>query len=116
MNKVDDKKVKDLIHSLGLKYRLRDEEIRKIVESQFRFTYETIRGLEIGESHEGVDELKTNFIYRHIGKLYTSKDIIRRHINKEQFLKQKKNEREEELEQGTSIGGNEDLSSGSTIQ
>ena len=37
------KKVKDLIHKIGLINNLTDEQVKNIVESQFRFTYEIIK-------------------------------------------------------------------------
>ena len=46
MNKSDEQKVNDLIHSIGLKNNLRDSEVKEIIESQFRFTYDTIRSLK----------------------------------------------------------------------
>ena len=47
MSKSDEEKIKQLIHRIGLKYNLRDDDVRKIFESQFRFTYDTIRELEL---------------------------------------------------------------------
>ena len=49
MNNSDEQKVNDLIHRIGLKNNLRDSEVREIIESQFRFTYETIRSLDLTE-------------------------------------------------------------------
>lgn len=104
MNKVDEKKIKDVIHSIGLNNYLVDSEIKKIVESQFRFTYEKIRSLDIEDlTDEELDKLKTNFTYKYLGKIYTSADIIRRQQLKNNILKEKKNEREEfESNRGTS--------------
>ena len=68
MNKSDEKKVNDLIHSIGLKNNLRDSEVREIVESQFRFTQETIRGLKLTE--ENINDVKTNFIFKYLGKIF----------------------------------------------
>ena len=65
---INEKKVKDLIHSIGLKNNLTDEQVKNIVESQFRFTYETIRSLDLTEKQ--IEEIKTNFIYKYLGKLY----------------------------------------------
>jgi len=110
MNKVDDKKIKDVIHSIGLNNYLVDSEIKKIVESQFRFTYEKIRSISIeGLTDEELEKLKTNFTYKYLGKIYTSPDIIRRQQLKNNILKQKKNEREE-FESRGSIGTSEELS------
>lgn len=91
MNKIHDKKVKDLMHTLGLNNNLTDEEVRKIVESQFRFTYETIRKLSFeGLTDEEIDELKTNFYYKYIGKIYTNSEVIKRHKRKEEISKEKR--------------------------
>jgi len=75
-NKVDDDKVKVLIHKLGLKYNLQDNVINKIINSPYQFTRETIKSLELEniESEEDFKKLKTNFIYLYIGKLYTNYD------------------------------------------
>lgn len=77
MNKQHTLEVNRLIHSIGLKYGLRDVKVKEIVESQFRFIHETIQNLKIDEtSDEDLHELKTNFLLKHIGKLYTSSDKI----------------------------------------
>lgn len=77
MNKSEDFKVNQLIHKIGLKYNLRDIEVKEIVESQFRFTYEIIKGLNLKNLTElELKELKTNFIYKYLGKLYINKQTI----------------------------------------
>lgn len=77
MSKVDDDKVKALIHSIGLKHNLQDEVINKIVNSPYKFTREKISELQISDdmSEEEYNKLKTNFIYLYIGRLYTNFDI-----------------------------------------
>lgn len=113
-SKVDDKKIKDLIHTIGLNNYLVDAEIKKIVESQFRLTYEVIKDLNLQAlTEEELLKVKTNFIYKSIGKLYTSPEVIRKNNQKEIILKQKKNEREE-FESRRSVGVSKDLS-GTTI-
>jgi hypothetical protein len=88
MNKVDDNKIRALIHRVGLNNRLPDDEVRKILESQFRFTYEQIRKISFEDlSSEEIDKLKTNFLYKHIGKLYTNADVIRRQKWKDNIIK-----------------------------
>ena len=81
-------KIKILIHRLGLQYNLKDDEIRKIVNSPYKFTRETISKLDINPdiTEEEFNKLKTNFIYVSIGKLYTSFEIF----NKFKNLKQKR--------------------------
>lgn len=71
--------VKDLIHSIGLLNNLTDKEVTEIVESQFRFTYETIRGMNFDDlTKEEIDNMKTNFYYKFIGKVFTTGDIVER--------------------------------------
>lgn len=95
MNKIHDKKVSDIIHTIGLNNNLRDEEVREIVESQFRFTYETIRKMSLDTmTIEEINNLKTNFFYKYLGKVHTSGEIVERHRNKLIKNKEEKNERE----------------------
>ena len=81
-------KIKILIHRLGLQYNLKDDEIRKIVNSPYKFTRETISKLDINPdtTEEEFNKLKTNFIYVSTGKIYTSFEIF----NKFKNLKQKR--------------------------
>lgn len=73
-NKIDDSKVKALMHRIGLKYNLQDEVINTIINSQYKFIRETIRELNTEgiETKEDFDKLKTNFILPYIGKLHIS--------------------------------------------
>lgn len=85
MSKSDEEKIKQLIHRIGLKYSLRDDDVRKIFESQFRFTYDTIRELELKDlTEEELEELKTNFQYKYIGKLYINKQTLKNKWKKEE--------------------------------
>jgi len=75
----DKKKVKNLIHTLGLKYKMSDEDIRTIVESPFLFSYLKIREIKFNEvEEEDLAELKTNFLYKSFGKLYLHEPLFRR--------------------------------------
>lgn len=95
MNKIDEKKINDIIHSIGLNNNIRDEEVREIIESQFRFTYETIKKMSLDTmTKEEINGLKTNFFYKYLGKVYTSGDIVERHRNKLIKNKEERNERE----------------------
>jgi len=86
MINTDKKKVKDLIHTLGLKYKMSDEDIRVLVESPFLFSYLKIREINFNEvKEEDLEELKTNFLYKAFGKLYLHGPLFKR------MLKQKKN-------------------------
>jgi hypothetical protein len=72
--KAEDPRLKKLIHSIGLEFNLQDDIVKKIVQAQFKFTRETISNLDVKDNmtEEEFKELKTNFIYTHIGKLYTN--------------------------------------------
>jgi len=96
MNDVDNKKVKDLIHSIGLMNNLVDKDVKEIVESQFRFTYKTIRELNFeGLTDEEIDNLRTNFYFKYIGKIYTDSEIIKRSLKRDEIVKQKYIEKNE---------------------
>lgn len=81
MSKPDDDRVKMLIHSIGLKYNLQDEVIRKIIASPYRFARETIKALDIRDdiTEEEYNELKTNFNLPSIGKLYSNYEVFKKH-------------------------------------
>ena len=85
--RVDNPKIRKLIHSLGLEFNLQDDIVQKIVQAPFKFTRETISNLDVSDNmtEEEFDNLKTNFIYMHIGKLYTNFSIY------EKIKKQKSN-------------------------
>lgn len=89
MSKADEKKINALIHSLGLKYGLQDDVIRKIVNSPYKFTREIIVNLELEEieTEEQFEELKVNFIYKYLGKLYTTFDRLNRIKKQSENLK-----------------------------
>lgn len=99
MNKeVQNKKLKDLYHRVGLKYNLNGETIRKIVESPYEFTKVTTDSIDLSkiETEEDFNKTKTNFLYKFLGKIYTSWGLIERKqkqskafklINKEKWEK-----------------------------
>lgn len=90
MSKEDDK-IKMLIHKIGLEFNLRDDHVRKIISSPYKFTREKITALDIKEdlTEEEFNELKTNFRYPYIGKLYTNFKICEK-IKKQKYnLKEK---------------------------
>ena len=81
MTEVDNNKIKTLIHRIGLLNNLTDSEVSSIVYSQFRFTKDTIKNMQIEElNDEDVDKLKKTFYYKYIGKFYTTSDIIKRKL------------------------------------
>lgn len=97
---IDDKKVKALIHSLGLKYGLQDDVINKIVNSPYKFTRETISNMELDhvESEEELEKIKTNFIYSYIGKLYIKFYFILKIRQLKEIIQLRKNGRSNECE------------------
>jgi hypothetical protein len=84
MVKADSDKIKIIIHRIGLKYHLQDEDIRKIITSPYIFTRETITNLDIenNTSEEDFNNLKTNFIFPKLGKLYVRYQTVLRYQNK----------------------------------
>lgn len=97
---IDDKKVKALIHSLGLKYGLQDDVINKIVNSPYKFTRETISNMELEhvQSEEELEKIKTNFIYSYIGKLYIKFYFILKIRQLKEIIQLRKNGRSNECE------------------
>lgn len=94
---INDRKVKTIIHRIGLLNNLTDNEVRNIVESQFRFTYETIKNISLDDlSEEEVENLKKTFYYKYLGKLYTTTDIITRYKNKINLKQEEEDVRESE--------------------
>lgn len=97
-NKVDEDKIKMLIHKIGLKHNLQDSVINKIINSPYQFTRETIKSLELDniKSEEDFEKLKVNFIYLYLGKLYTNYDkLVKREKMKEGLIKYNKKRNEE---------------------
>ncbi len=98
MNKADQEKIDKLYHRIGLKYNLNKEQIKKIVESPYKFAKEKTDELNLKDiqSEEEFDKLKTNFIFKYLGKLHTSYQSIEgrrkqsetfKQINKEKWKK-----------------------------
>lgn len=78
MNKIDEKKINALIHSIGLKHNLRDVEVKQMVESQFRFMFEQMNTVDLDTIEDDkIEDLKTNFFLKYIGKIHTSPERIR---------------------------------------
>lgn len=105
---VSDKKVKDIYHTVGLLNNLRDEQVTEIVNSQYKFVYETIKKMNFeGLTPEEIDELKRTFVFKYLGKLYTDSEVIRRHKLKDLILKERYDAREQKLDEGRSISNGE---------
>ena len=81
MDNIDDTAVKMLTHRVGLKYNLQDSIINKIVNSAYKFTKDTIVNMDTSlvESEEDFNNLKTNFIYKYIGKVYCTYNVLCNH-------------------------------------
>jgi len=88
MNKKDDKKIKKLMHSLGLKYNLPDHVVKQIVESPYEFAYEQLKKLTLDgiQSEEELNKLKTNFNFKGLGKLYVSYPHIKKRENQKKLM------------------------------
>lgn len=86
MDKLHEKKIKDIIHNVGLNNNLLDSDVRKIVESQFKLSYDTIKKLSLLDE---IPDEKTNFYFKYIGKLYMDKYIVNNY-------KKRNNKNEEE--------------------
>jgi hypothetical protein len=91
MSKIENSKLKMLIHKLGLEFNLRDDDIRKIVSSPYKFTRETISNLDLDgiNNEDDFNKLKTNFIYPYIGKIYTNYKVYEKLNKQKNNLKEK---------------------------
>lgn len=71
-------KVNKLIHRLGLKYKMRDQDIRDIVESQFEFSKEKMNEIDYTKinNEDDFNDLKKVFHYKHFGKIYINKKTL----------------------------------------
>lgn len=109
-NEIDERKVADITHTVGLNNNLMDSQIREIVESQFRFTYKTIKAMTLSElTDEEIDNLKTNFYYKYIGKIFTDKEVIARHKKQDEIIKQKIKNKEDGRSKELGIEGSDDV-------
>lgn len=95
MAKSDDLKIKNLIHTLGLKYGLSDKEIEAIVNSPHLFTKEKMIELELepGMSEEEFANVKTNFGYKGLGLLYIDYKIYKKRIKQKENINNINNKR-----------------------
>lgn len=77
MNKHDRAEVNKLIHSIGLMNNLTDAQTKEIVESQFKAIRSVIDNTDIDNvSSEDLDNIESNCIVRHIGKIFTNRSKI----------------------------------------
>ena len=89
MNKIDQNKVKRLIHKLGLKYRLPDKLLKELVESPYEFSAEIIKKLKLDDltKEEELEEVKSNFMYTGFAKLFINPAAFKKRINKHKYIK-----------------------------
>lgn len=86
---VQQKHLDKLYHRLSLKYNLSKKQIQEIVESPYLFTKETLADIDVNDiqSEEDADNIKTNFIYKYIGKLHTNFKLINRRRKQSEAFK-----------------------------
>ena len=79
----DRKLIKMAIHRIGLKYNLTDKIIQQIVDSPYEFAYTILKEIEVDEikTEEELDDLKTNFNFKALGKLYIAYPLVQRREN-----------------------------------
>lgn len=83
MSKIDDKKIKVLIHRLGLKYKLSDSVIKELVESPYEFSAEIIKKLKLDDLNEDeLDKVKTNFMYTGFAKMFINPRAFKKRVEK----------------------------------
>lgn len=79
------KKLLPEVTKLAKKYGLREDEVLEIINSPYVFTEKTVNALDLKDvTEEEFNQLKTNFIYKYLGKFHTNYPTIdynRRRIN-----------------------------------
>ena len=94
MDKLDRKKISLLIHKLGLKYKLSDNIVKELVESPYEFASIIMKQLNIDDiSDEDIKDLKTNFNFLALGKLYMEESLIKRRIKQKENINKVNKER-----------------------
>jgi hypothetical protein len=77
MDKLNKLKIKNLTHSLALKYNLSDNVVKDIIESPYAFTANKLseinNDLNSAVTEEEIEKLKTTFLYKSFFKIYISK-------------------------------------------
>lgn len=71
-NKLNQDKVKALIHRIGLRHNLSDDVVKDIIGAPYEFAEKEIRKLKLMDitSEEELEKTKTNFLFKHIGRIY----------------------------------------------
>lgn len=89
-------KIKQLIHKLGLKYHLTDEETKQIVESQFEFTREKLdelmKQISKANDYSEVEDLPKVFHFRSFCKFYIDEWRLKTFLKRKKHI-QKVNDR-----------------------
>lgn len=69
-----ERKLEKLYHRIGLMHNLSKEEIKKIAESPYEFAKLRINELDFKEikDEEQFNSIKTNFIFKYLGKIHTN--------------------------------------------
>lgn len=75
-----EKEIDKEYHILGLKYKLSDYIIKNIIKSQYEFIRKEIVNIDFHntKTEEEFNKLKTNFILKHLGKIYTNYKLLER--------------------------------------
>lgn len=72
------RKLRSVIHNIIKEHKINDEQFNEIVNSPYAFTKDTIEKLDLKEiNEEEFNKLKTNFIYKFIGKVYTDYKTVK---------------------------------------
>tara|TARA_R110002020_G_scaffold261592_2_gene475949 strand:- start:3928 stop:4218 length:291 start_codon:yes stop_codon:yes gene_type:complete len=88
----NERKIKALLHRVGLLTGLPDNEVEKIVSSQYEFIKKAIEVVNFKEiqTKEQLEELRTNFVLKYLGKLYTNFSTLQSINNRSKKSKQRK--------------------------
>ena len=78
MNKIDSKKIDKLLHKISLNNNFSLEDTKNIINSQYEFIKNKIEELDFNtiKVEEDFKNIKTNFLLRHFGRLYTNFRMI----------------------------------------
>jgi len=87
----NDIKIKALMHRVGLLTGLPDAEVENIINSQYAFIKSTIEDINFKEvkTKEELDAVKTNFVLKYLGKLYTNFNTLQNINNKRKIAKKR---------------------------
>jgi len=88
MTKDEHKKIKALIHRIGLRYNLPDEVVKRIVESPYEFAHSILSEAKLDgiKSLEELETHKTNFNFKALGKLYVNYPSLERREKQKNFI------------------------------